>query len=905
MTDATILAGIEDAAVSLLSSLQPVSSIRIRDTVTRISSIQIPDGIAQDELDLIVRRIEEKFDIRMGLGAVVTEPFEPWLDSAKATINSYYWSRYKRYLGQAHFPPLVVASLDQITDRILGLLENPDKRGNWDRKGLIVGHVQSGKTANYTGLICKAADAGYRLIIVMAGIHNNLRNQTQQRIDAGFVGIDSSKLLSNVDMNEKLTGVGTIDHERIPGTFTNSTQDFKAAVAAQLGLSLGALREPVVLVIKKNKYTLENLISWLRNNNLKYGADLIDAPMLLIDDEADNASINTSKEFEEATTINRLIRNLLNMFGKRCYLGYTATPFANIFIDPETDDAMRSDDLFPRDFILSLDAPDNYVGSDRIFGDNPAPDIVRELDDYEDLLPLKHKKEHKSVELPWSLYEAVRAFVISRAARLAREQAGEHNSMLVNVSRFTDVQSHIRGLMHLYLDELREAITANYALPVEQSLRNPIMAELHATWRREFESTAPDWSGVQQRLHESVSPIRAVEVNSSRNSEPLQYSEYRDGLNVIAVGGLSLSRGLTLEGLTVSYFLRNSIMYDTLMQMGRWFGYRDGYADLCRIYMTGDAVSWYQHIAAAAEELRDEFVRMDKAGLTPKDFGLAVRSHPDSLIVTARNKMRTGQRVIRSISLEGKLVESSVILNEPEKLERNMGVLHRLVKRLDEQSSSEKSGDSYLWRGVQPADVRDFVSAFDVHPASLVTQREPLLKYIDWLYERGGAPDWDVVLVSVSERNQGIGRSGSVSNNTVTAQVRTVSTTPDGKGWEISGQKRRVASKGMEKIGLEPAIIEDAVDRFRESGDPAKTKNIPDWVYREARSAPLLMLHILDCRRTKDQQPFVTSVAAYGISFPGKKGVRSDMLVEYVVNTTWWRNNYGDDMDDDEMNGDE
>jgi len=321
--------------------------------------------------------------------------------------------------------------------------------------------------------------------------------------------------------------------------------------------------------------------------------------------------------------------------------------------------------------------------------------------------------------------------------------------------------------------------------------------------------------------------------------------------------------------------------------------------------MTGDAVSWYQHIAAAAEELRDEFVRMDKAGLTPKDFGLAVRSHPDSLIVTARNKMRTGQRVIRSISLEGKLVESSVILNEPEKLERNMGVLHRLVKRLDEQSSSEKSGDSYLWRGVQPADVRDFVSAFDVHPASLVTQREPLLKYIDWLYERGGAPDWDVVLVSVSERNQGIGRSGSVSNNTVTAQVRTVSTTPDGKGWEISGQKRRVASKGMEKIGLEPAIIEDAVDRFRESGDPAKTKNIPDWVYREARSAPLLMLHILDCRRTKDQQPFVTSVAAYGISFPGKKGVRSDMLVEYVVNTTWWRNNYGDDMDDDEMNGDE
>lgn len=907
MTDAVILESIEDAAVSLLSNCENVNSEIIGKKVEAISRIQVQNGITKEEQDLLVRRIEEKFDIRMGLGAEVAEPFEPWLDAARKDIEPYYWRRYKRYLGQAGFPPLVIGSLDQITDRILGLLENPLKAGSWRRKGLIVGHVQSGKTANYTGLICKAADAGYRLIIVMAGIHNNLRNQTQQRIDAGFVGMDSSKRLNNVGMEEKLTGVGRIDHQRLPGTFTNSTQDFKAQIAAQLGLTLDSMKEPVVLVIKKNKYTLENLTKWLTNNNLRIGSEIIDNPMLLVDDEADNASINTSKEFEEATTINRLIRNLLNNFGKSCYLGYTATPFANIFIDPDSDDDMCGDDLFPRDFIRSLDAPDNYIGSEKIFGDPPDPDIVREIDDYEDLLPLKHKKEHRPPELPWSLYDAVRAFVIVRACRLHRGQTNVHNSMLVNVSRFTDVQSHIRGLIHLYLDVLGEAITANYALTVDEALRNIVMRHLHDTWRREFKNGQQSWEEVQRLLHHAVSPVKVVEVNSSRNAEPLLYSEYRDGLNVIAVGGLSLSRGLTLEGLTVSYFLRNSIMYDTLMQMGRWFGYRDGYADLCRIYMTGEAVSWYQHIASAAEELRDEFVRMDRANLTPKDFGLAVRSHPDSLIVTARNKMRSGQTVTRSISLEGKLVESAVLYNEQDRLDRNMQTLQRLVSSIEESSIPEKLGGNWLWHDVDSSEIVDFVYAFEVHPASLVTQREPLAKYIQWLKNNQGIDRWDVAIVSVgnAKSSREKGSTVTMGSRQITSQIRTVSVTPDGKGWEISGQKRRVASKGAEKTGLEEDVVTAAEAKYRDNAEPGKGKNIPDWVYREARTVPLLMLHVLDCRKSKDELPLKTGVPAYGISFPGKRGPHRDMLVEYVVNTTWWKNYYGDDMEDEEMNGDE
>ena len=220
----------------------------------------------------------------------------------------------------------MIRSLDSITDQILDHLENPHKAGKWSRKGMVVGHVQSGKTGNYTGLINKAADSGYKVIIVLGGMLNLLRNQTQLRLDAGFVGRDSK---------EKTTvGVGQFSWERLPAYFTTSEQDFRKAIANQIGVGISDLREPVLLVVKKNKTTLDNLIDWLKHNNPH---NLKDQPLLLIDDEADLGSINTSAEGDEATAINRKIRELLHLFDRSSYVGYTATPFANIFIDPETE----------------------------------------------------------------------------------------------------------------------------------------------------------------------------------------------------------------------------------------------------------------------------------------------------------------------------------------------------------------------------------------------------------------------------------------------------------------------------------------------------------------------------------------------------------------------------------------
>lgn len=302
---------------------------RIRELIGQIRQIPLCADVSDEQAEELARSLENSHGVSMKIGSMLTtKDYVPWLDAARADITPYYWNRYRQLLAEKGFSGDVLVTLDDVTDRILNLLENPAKTESWDRRGMVVGHVQSGKTANYTGLICKAADAGYRLIIVIAGIHNNLRNQTQMRIDEGFVGRDSARLLSNRDdPAQRFIGVGRFDKSRRPVTFTNSIKDFSKTLASGVGVPLDNLREPAIFVIKKNSSTLKNLISWLQEHNQRAGTSVIDAPMLLIDDEADNASINTAKGPDEATRINGQIRTLLKLFDHSCYVGYTATPF--------------------------------------------------------------------------------------------------------------------------------------------------------------------------------------------------------------------------------------------------------------------------------------------------------------------------------------------------------------------------------------------------------------------------------------------------------------------------------------------------------------------------------------------------------------------------------------------------
>ena len=409
---------------------EPRTAESIREQIGRFREIY---GVDEGDAEALARHFESIYQVTMEIGAVIADrDFEPWLPSAKVHIEPFYWNRYRLLLNDKGMNGNVLSSMDAVTERILGLLENPLKEGHWDRRGMVIGHVQSGKTANYTGLICKAADAGYKLIIVIAGIHNNLRSQTQFRVDEGFVGRDSSAL--GKKGQERVIGFGNYDLSRKPVTFTSRESDFNVATANNVGVHINALLEPAVLVIKKNPKTLESLTNWLKAHNSLQGSDRIPVPLLVIDDEADNASINISYGKDGVSKINGLIRGLLNLFDKSSYVGYTATPFANIFIDPESDDEMFGQELFPRNFIVGLETPTNYFGPAKIFLEDPNPPLCT-IDDNEEILPLKHKIDHDLSSLPESLREAIRAFVLVRAIRLSRGQYSEHNSMLINASR--------------------------------------------------------------------------------------------------------------------------------------------------------------------------------------------------------------------------------------------------------------------------------------------------------------------------------------------------------------------------------------------------------------------------------------------------------------------------------------
>ncbi len=886
-----ILTAIEDMVSTLLSQKAASDAITrevIYDAVRNTTAIMSSTNqvlVTDEDIDLITKRLEARFDITMSFGTIFAENHRPWLDNSKGDIDWYYWGRYERFL---QLPPPVISSLDYITNQILDHLEDPKKDGKWARKGMVVGHVQSGKTANYIGLINKAADSGYKVIIVLGGTLNSLRNQTQLRVDSGFIGINTE--------SKQPFGVGRISGEKRPAYFTTNKKDFRKSIADQTGVSIGDLT--VILVIKKQKRTLENLIDWLKYNNRH---DLKKYPLLLIDDEADLASINTNKEGEDPTTINKKIRELLHLFDRSSYLGYTATPFANVFIDPQIEtEAGEDDDLFPRDFIFSLDPPSNYVGSERIFSRDADLDIVTFVKDHEIYLPANHKINWRPRELPASLREAIQVFILSRAIRLLRGEEKSHNSMMINVSRFTNVQSHIKLLVDEYVKEIRQSVINHYKLSSHEALKNSVMAELKKNFDREFSQTNHTWSEVQKKLKDSVSPIGVVEVNSSSAAEKLDYSEqnYPLGRNVIAVGGLGLSRGLTLEGLTVSYFLRNSIMYDTLMQMGRWFGYRDGYEDLCRIYMTAEAFSWYAHISDATEELREEFKRMKAAGMSPKDFGLCVRSHPESLIVTARNKMRTGALVLRQVSLTGRLVETSTLLKSEDTLKLNRNLLENIVDKMLQINTPlpvEHKLSGFLWTRIPVDIIKGFVENFRNHPASQITDPRPLKSYITEL-QKSGISFWDVVLISPQK-----GIPKLVKELKVNLQMRTVSTSGD--RIFINKEKRRVGFAIQESAGLPPMSIALAEEQYKIK-EPDK-RSIPGSVYRKLRedlgASPLLILHLLDCEEEKGESLFSEGVVAYGISFPGEPGNKKpERLVEYVVNTVWWKNEYSDFLDDDD-----
>ncbi|MFZ4858837.1 MAG: Z1 domain-containing protein [Desulfuromonadaceae bacterium] len=810
-----------------ISKAPQVTLDLIRSVVDK-NPFMLPDEAREE----IIRYLEHTFDITQKIGSSLKScDYKPWLAERRGDIDFYYWNRLKRYyIEQGVLPPNVLATLDLVTDEILDYSGNPDVSGDWDRRGMVLGHVQSGKTTNYSALICKAADAGYKIIILLAGITNSLRRQTQERLDETFIG---RKSLFQASVIEPMSIVNYAEKKRFPAYGTSRDRDFKKEAARTYGVTLAALKEPIIFVTKKNKTSLENLRDWLKEQN---SLTNIEDTLILIDDEADNASINTLSDSNRVTAINGIIREILALFDRSTYVGYTATPFANIFIDPDTEDEMLKDDLYPRHFIKALEPPTNYVGATRVFreGGDLRDAMVRTVADYEDILPLKHKNGHPVVCLPPSLEKALKVFILTRAIRVLRGDGDRHCSMMINVSRFNSVQDRIHGLIYLCLDRLKNAITVNAGLGAD-AVKDRDIAELRDVFLEEYAECGFTFDEILNVLSKAAGNI-AVRTVNMRGSALDYAGNTSTGLHIIAIGGLALSRGLTLEGLTVSYILRNASASDTLMQMARWFGYRNGYEDICRLYLPESSCDHYEFITEAIEELRSEIVRMERLGMTPEDFGLRVRHNPAAIRITAANKMRSATKLYLAQDYSGRHVEGYVLYNDDLINRENLQLVRDLIADLGQVSELEEK--TRIWRGVNGGKIYSLLSAFrfpEVHNDLGLIENTSLFQ--DYVADRLNADlkEWDVALLLPAKK-------GTLSTEVLPGEELSIRTHGSGviyKGHYKVTPKNSLANPGDELTGLSESEI-DAAKAEIEAGNRTRGR----CVYSLQRKSPMLLIHV-------------------------------------------------------------
>lgn len=898
----------------MLKGEEKVSSEVINEKVRIVRNmvaIESPDSSI--DWETLVRDIESRCNVWIGAGTVLEyhEGHKPWLPDRRSQIQWKFWKRYERYLEEEKgWGDKTVRKLGEFTDQIIERLEDPLRPGEWDRKGMVVGQVQSGKTSNYTGLICKAADAGYKLIIVLAGQHKSLRSQTQLRLDEEFLGFDTQ--LNRAFNQENLRiGVGRLIGEEfltVHSLTSNADNgDFNKKVAIQVGVVPGG-GDPVLLVVKKNKSVLSNLLNWAVSvrgeKDTETGKKIVRRlPLLVIDDEADNASINTNpiphdedgKRLEDydVTAINGLIRQLLDSFEKTAYVGYTATPFANIFIFPQGETNRHGKDLFPESFIINLPAPTNYTGPTKVFGIDRDEDagiqseeglpIIRIVDDFETFIPNNHKKEHIPAGVPDSLKTAMRSFIISCAARMARGYDKNHNSMLVHVTRFTAVQKKVAELVNDELTFLKRRLEYG-----DGNSSEPLLSELESLWREDyFETTRKvkeriqdpmmkdiEWNDVKQNLYRAADKIQLKIINGTAK-DILDYRDHTNGLNVIVIGGDKLSRGLTLEGLTVSYYLRASRMYDTLMQMGRWFGYRPGYIDLCRLYTSRELVTWYRYITLASEELRNDFDDMAALNCTPKDYGLRVRTHPEGLIITAVNKMRTGTEM--ELSYAGSIAETVIFHKDNKIINLNLNVFDTFIR---ERGPYEIKNGNFLWREVPAQTITQLLHEVIIHPESRKANPELLRQYIEAQLENNELKQWTVALISTQKGAHWPFRTDLEVGLPLRADASAMSD-------KYSMAKSRLIDPEDEYIDLSDDELETAKQM---AGDTYKRGRLGGKYIRSSRPPDrgLLLIYPLDPKPAGVDKP----VMGLAFSFPGSSTAKK---IKYKVNNIYWKQEFGND----------
>lgn len=715
--------------------------------------------------------------------------------SKNDSVNDFkYWERYKRYLNiKKGLNNTILNELDDATNKILDGMANPNLTEGFNKKGLVIGYVQSGKTSNYIGLINKAVDVGYKFIVVLTGMHNNLRQQTQIRIDEGVVGV--------IKFNGTNRNIGVGEN---PGSFNeiqtlttaDYTGDFNTQNLRGLGINFDSPM-PLIAVIKKNVTPLKNINKWVKDELTRRNLTESDKPFLIIDDECDQASIDTNFNYEDylnrnivdedgtvntPSNINSLIVSLISKFNKHAYVGYTATPYANIFI-PIDDPNYRN--IFPEDFIITLEQPNNYLGPEKYFKideleTDTLPGLYITSDDLEFINDLnKLTNNDLEILLPESLITATYMFILSSAIRYYRGDEQSHMSMLVHIThlnlrqkivknsfndRWIEIKNAIRNNDLLLLDNLKSLYDGNWGIG------NGIISNIDSQneFKRNYNIFFPNenfdlpinFDELIPFIKQFVTSVEILLINSLTDDK-LDYHDYPDGRKLIVFGGNTMSRGLTLEGLSTSYFVRSAGAYDTLMQMGRWFGYRKNYSDLCRIITTDQISQYFVEICNAEILMRKDISTMIRAKVPPRDFLIRIRNSALSIAVTSRMGVARNLQ----ISWAGGEVITTLISKDIEIIKSNHILLDEFLKTLtslNNLSIESFRGNSLIVRNV-PINLINELSTLNI-----VNNNTSLdFKLIHEFYNKCGFEYVDIVVIGRSVSNEEYSASNNYKDNII------------------------------------------------------------------------------------------------------------------------------------------
>ncbi len=668
---------------------------------------------AADEFTTFINDAINKFNINMdeGESLVNLEDYEHDLDWAKKReISQYYSDFYENLLSEEYgYSHKVIRTLMQNSLNILTCLGDPLSESNWDRRGLLFGHVQSGKTANFIGLISKAADAGYKMIIVFSTNDEKLRQQTQRRVDEGFIGYDTAS-----DQNKKI-GVGVNKDYKQPINLTTAKWAGDGLISSLIDTNMKAslIDRPWVVVMKKSIPRLKKLYKWLQDD-----MDQIKTkPLLLIDDEADYASPNTKKDEENPTKTNEWIRKILKLYDKSSYVGVTATPFANIFINHQSYTEMLDDDLFPRDMIYNLQAPDNYFGARKVFQElETSNKIIEHINDAEEFFPTKQNMIPVP-GIPSSLKNALHEFIIAKCIRILRGDDKKHCTMMVNAHTRKEMTQSIYEEMSEYFEVVKGAIIHNYKMNDEYAMKNPIMTQLKLAYENAYSKEVKEkWVEVMPELEKAVAQMKLYAEYSGSSFGGVDYESYEEsGLTAIVIGGFKLSRGLTLEGLTVSYLYRNTNFGDTLLQLGRFFGYRTNYDDIVRVHLRESARKNFVDMSDAIENLRMQITEMIYKRESPKDFGLYMfNNFSDLFKISSPSKTRSGIDKEIRIGYSGKTIASAHISCDTKTLEHNEETICKLINNYVSKDGlvEQKGGGRKLLPNKNTQTILDFLNDY-------------------------------------------------------------------------------------------------------------------------------------------------------------------------------------------------